>query len=42
MTTGGWVFMIASLALVWGVTLWSYWRMFRSAPPDEPHPPPNA
>lgn len=35
MNTGGWIFMIGSLALVWGTTLWAYARLFRT-PPQEP------
>ena len=31
MTTAGWIFMILSLALVWGVTIWAYVRLL-SAP----------
>ena len=30
MNTAGWIFMILSLALVWGVTLWAYGRLFRA------------
>ncbi len=27
MTTGGWIFMIASLAFVWGLALWCFRRI---------------
>ena len=27
MTTGGWIFMIASLAFVWGLPLWCFRRI---------------
>jgi hypothetical protein len=33
MNTGGWIFMLASLALVLGTTIWAYVRLF-SAPPE--------
>ncbi len=33
MTTIGWIFMIFSLALVWGVTIWAYARLL-GAPRD--------
>jgi hypothetical protein len=32
MNTGGWIFMLASLALVWGTTIWAYWRLLHSSP----------
>jgi len=38
MTICGWIFMLLSLALVWGTTIWAYIRLL-SAPaerPDEP------
>jgi hypothetical protein len=34
MNTGGWIFMLVSLALVWGTTIWAYTRLL-SAPPQE-------
>jgi hypothetical protein len=30
MTLGGWIIMISSLGLVWGVTIWSYVRLLRA------------
>ena len=33
MNTGGWFFMLLSLALVWGLTIWAYIRLL-SAPTD--------
>jgi hypothetical protein len=30
----GWFFMSCSLALVWGATIWAYYRLLRS-PPEE-------
>lgn len=30
MTTAGWIIMLASLALVWGVTIWSYVVLLRA------------
>jgi hypothetical protein len=33
MTSGGWFFMLLSLALVWGMTIWAYIRLL-SAPAD--------
>jgi hypothetical protein len=30
MNTAGWIFMILSLALVWGVTIWAYARLLRA------------
>lgn len=37
MNAGGWIFMLVSLALVWGTTLWAYARLL-SAPKDESAP----
>ncbi len=31
----GWVFMLSSLGLVWGTTIWAYYRLL-SSPPEEP------
>lgn len=33
MSTAGWIFMILSLILVWGVTIWAYARLL-GAPRD--------
>lgn len=33
MSTAGWIFMVLSLALVWGVTIWAYARLL-GAPSD--------
>lgn len=33
MTTGGWIFMLLSLVLVWGTTIWAYTRLL-GAPPQ--------
>ena len=35
MNTGGWIFMLTSLALVWGTTIWAYWRLL-GAPSEKP------
>jgi hypothetical protein len=35
MNAGGWIFMLSSLALVWGATIWAYYRLLRS-PREEP------
>ncbi len=37
MTTGGWIFMLVSLVLVWGTTIWAYTRLL-SAPPQQAKP----
>ncbi|MEO5720143.1 MAG: hypothetical protein ABIR71_01575 [Chthoniobacterales bacterium] len=34
MNTAGWIFMLVSLTLVWGTTIWAYTRLL-SAPPQE-------
>ena len=34
MNAGGWIFMLSSLALVWGTTIWAYRRLL-SAPPQK-------
>ncbi len=34
MNTWGWIFMLCSLALVWGTTIWAYARLL-SAPRDD-------
>jgi hypothetical protein len=35
MTPLGWLFLIVSLAFVWGLTLWCFWKVlsFREEPP---------
>ena len=33
MNAGGWFFMLVSLAIVWGVTIWAYAKLLR-APRD--------
>ena len=33
MTLGGWVFMLLSLAFVWVLTIWCFWRVL-TAPPE--------
>jgi hypothetical protein len=38
MNTGGWIFMLVSLALVWGTTIWAYIRLL-SAPADRRNEP---
>jgi hypothetical protein len=35
MKTGGWIFMLSSLALVLGTTIWAYVRLL-SAPSERP------
>jgi hypothetical protein len=37
MTTAGWIWMIASLAFVWGLSAWCYIRVL-SSPQDEKVP----
>lgn len=32
MTTGGWIFLGASLAFVWGLTIWCYVRVLTGGP----------
>ncbi len=34
MNTGGWIFMLVSLALVWGTTIWAYTRLLTAPPQD--------
>jgi hypothetical protein len=34
MNTGGWIFMLSSLILVWGTTIWAYCRLL-GAPPED-------
>jgi hypothetical protein len=34
MNTGGWIFMLASLAIVWGATIWAYWRLLKAPSED--------
>lgn len=36
MTAGGWVFLISSLAFVWGLTGWCFYKVVsvRNPPPD--------
>ena len=35
MTASGWIFLVTSLAFVWGLTLWCYYKVlsFREEPP---------
>ena len=35
MTTGGWIFMLSSLALVWVTTIWAYARLLSAPPPEQ-------
>ena len=35
MNIGGWIFMLSSLILVWGTTIWAYWRLL-GAPREKP------
>jgi hypothetical protein len=37
MTAMGWIFMLSSLAFVWGLTLWCFARVL-SAPAEAPEP----
>ena len=30
MNTGGWFFMLTSLALVWSVAIWAYWKLLKT------------
>ena len=34
MTIGGWIFMLVSLVLVWGTTIWAYCRLL-TAPRED-------
>lgn len=34
MTTQGWVFMVTSLAFVWGLCAWCYYRVLSTPPAD--------
>ncbi len=34
MTTGGWIFMLSSLILVWATTIWAYFRLLSAPRPD--------
>ena len=34
MRPGGWITMLASLAFVWGLTFWCYYRVL-TAPPED-------
>jgi hypothetical protein len=36
MNTGGWFFMLTSLALVWGVTIWAYSKLLRAPREERP------
>jgi hypothetical protein len=37
MNAGGWIFLIASLGFVWGLTIWCYYRLLSfPEPPPEP------
>ena len=36
MTTAGWIFLVASLGFVWGLTIWCYVKLLSS-----PEPPPE-
>ena len=41
MTVGGWIFMLISAALVWGTTIYCFYRVFTlppEMPPDEAMP----
>jgi hypothetical protein len=40
MTTGGWIIMLLSLAFVWGLTGWSFYRVL-TAPPEDTSPTPS-
>ncbi len=35
MTTGGWIFMLSSLVLVWGTTIWAYRRLLTAPSEDK-------
>jgi hypothetical protein len=35
MTALGWIFMLASLAFVWGLTLWCFRKVLSLPPPDK-------
>jgi hypothetical protein len=40
MTVLGWMFLIASLAFVWGLTLWCFYRVLTLPPPEREIPEP--
>ena len=33
MTTAGWIFMLVSLTFVWGLAIWSYYKLLSTKPP---------
>lgn len=35
MTIGGWLFLIGSLSLVWGLAGWCYWKLLTSPEDSE-------
>ncbi|HEV8355945.1 MAG TPA: hypothetical protein VGQ17_04165 [Gemmatimonadales bacterium] len=41
MTAGGWVLMIVSLAVVWGLTFWCFYRVLTAPPEDHVVKPPD-
>jgi hypothetical protein len=38
MTTAGWIFMVTSLLLVWGLSGWCFYRVLRAPPEDASDP----
>jgi amino acid permease len=38
MTIGGWIFLVLSLAFVWALTVWCFYRVF-TAPKETTKPP---
>ena len=41
MTLGGWITMVASLALVWGLMAWCFAKVLRSPNPEGEKAPPG-
>jgi hypothetical protein len=42
MRPGGWLTLVLSLALVWGLALWCYYRVLTSPPEEEVVKPPDS
>jgi hypothetical protein len=40
MTAGGWILMLVSLAVVWGLTFWCFYRVLTAPPEDQVVKPP--
>jgi hypothetical protein len=42
MNSGALAFMLGAWVVVLGLTSWSFWKLMRTPPPDEPLPPPGS